>query len=217
VPTITTIRTERPSRIARANSWFFDTFDGVIDRRLRPVKTELFRDIPATVIEIGAGTGANLRYYPAGTTVIAVEPSEAMHDRLRRRADRHGIDLRIETAPATRLPFADASADLLVSTLVLCTVDDPDAAIAEIHRVLRPGGKFVFLEHVVAPRRGLVRAVQRLTRRPWSWLFDGCDTCRDTEAALRRVGWGRVTIGHRRLFDPAFLPISAQIHGSVTR
>jgi hypothetical protein len=82
---------------------------------------------------------------------------------------------------------------------------------------VRPGGKFVFLEHVVAPQRGLRRAVQRLTRRPWSWLFDGCDTCRDTEAAIRRVGWGRVTIDHRRLLDPMFLPISAQIHGSVTR
>ena len=208
---------ERPKRVARWNAWFFDTFDGVIDRRLHTAKTALFRDLPSTVVEIGTGTGANLRYYPAGTTVVAVEPSAAMHPPLVQRAERHRIDIRIGASSAERLPFADASVEIVVSTLVLCSIDDPHAAIAEIHRVLRPGGRLLFLEHVIAPRRGVLRASQRLARRPWSRLFDGCDTCRDTEATIRSVPWSRVDIARRRPFDPVFFPVSEQISGSVTR
>jgi len=213
----TTYTTPRPSRVARLNAWFFDTFDNMIDKRLREVKVGLFRDLPPTVVEIGAGAGANLRYYPARTTVIAVEPSAAMHDRLQCRADAYGIDLCIEPRDAAHLPFDDASVDLVVSTLVLCTVRDPDAAIAEIHRVLRPGGRFLFLEHVIAPGRGVLRAAQRLVRRPWSRAFDGCDTCRDTAAAIERLPWDSADIEHRHPFDLLFFPASMHIYGEVTR
>jgi ubiquinone/menaquinone biosynthesis C-methylase UbiE len=169
------------------------------------------------VVEIGTGTGANLRYFRPGTTVIAVEPSVAMHAPLEQRAERQGIDLRIERASAERLPFADASIDVVVSTLVLCSVVDAHRAVAEIHRVLRPGGRFLFLEHVIAPRRGGLRSCQRLSRRAWSKVFDGCDTCRDTEATIRSLSWSRVDIERRRPFDPVFFPVSEQIYGSVTR
>jgi ubiquinone/menaquinone biosynthesis C-methylase UbiE len=215
--TIPITRAERPRRMARVNAWFFDTFDSLIDRRLRAAKVELFRDMPATVVEIGAGTGANLRYYAPETTVIAIEPSAGMHARLLQRAEQHGIDVRIENSSAEWLPFPDSSVDTVVSTLVLCSVDDPRGAIAEIHRVLRPGGRFLFLEHVIAPRRGLLRGSQRIARRPWSWIFDGCDTCRDTEAAICSLSWNRVAIKRRRPFDPMFFPVSHQIYGTVTR
>ncbi len=215
--TIPTTSAERPRRVARLNAWFFDTFDALIDRRLGPVKAELFADLASTIVEIGAGTGANLRYYPAGTTVIAVEPSAAMHDRMLARGERLGIDVQIEAAGAEQLPFADASVDAVVSTLVLCSVEDPRAVLAEIRRVLRPGGRFLFLEHVIAPRFGLLRMCQRSARRPWSWLFDGCDTCRATEAAIRDLSWSHVAIESRRPFDPLFFPVSQQIHGTVTR
>jgi ubiquinone/menaquinone biosynthesis C-methylase UbiE len=215
--TVAIIQAERPRRVARWNAWFFDTFDGVIDRRLGLVKAELFADLPSTVVEIGAGTGANLRYFRAGTTVIAVEPSAAMHVPLEQRAEQHGIELRIEQSSAERLPFADASVDAVVSTLVLCSVGDSHRAVAEIHRVLRPGGRFLFLEHVIAPRRGVLRSCQRLSRRPWSKVFDGCDTCRDTEATIRSLPWSRVDIERRRPFDPVFFPVSQQIYGSVKR
>ena len=100
-------RAERPHRVARWNAWFFDTFDGVINRRLAPVKAELFADLPSTVVEIGAGTGANLRYLRPGTTVIAVEPSAAMRAPLEQRAERQGIDLRIEQSSAERVRAKD--------------------------------------------------------------------------------------------------------------
>src|SRR4029453_13563442 len=112
--TIAITRAERPTSLARLNAWFFDTFDSVIDRRLRAAKVELFRDVPATVVEIGAGPGANLRYYPAGTTVIAIEPSASMHGRLLQRAEQHGIDASIENSSAEWLPFADSSVDIVV-------------------------------------------------------------------------------------------------------
>jgi SAM-dependent methyltransferase len=215
--TIPVIPIERPGRVRRWNAWFFDTFDELIDRRLRADKAELFRDLSGTIVEIGAGTGANLRYLPVGTTVIAVEPSVAMHDRFLARAERLGIDASLDPTSAQRLPFPDASVDVVVSTLTLCTVPDPVAALAEIHRVLRPGGRFVFLEHVIAPRRGLLRAVQRAVRRPWSWVFDGCDTCRTTEATIRDVSWREVHIERRRPLDLLFFPVSQRIHGTVTR
>jgi ubiquinone/menaquinone biosynthesis C-methylase UbiE len=208
---------QRPTRLSRLNAWFFDRFDGLIDRRLRAAKLELFRDVPATVVEIGAGTGANLRYYPAEATVVAIEPSPTMQARLVQRAQEHAVDLRIESSSAESLPFPDSSADMVVSTLVLCSVDDPLRSIAEIHRVLRPGGRFLFLEHVIAPRPGLLRAAQRIARRPWSWIFDGCDTCRDTESAICSLSWSAVDIRRRRPFDLMFFPVSEQIYGTVTR
>jgi len=208
---------ERPSWIRRLNAWFFDTFDELIDRRLRDEKASLLSDLSGTVVEIGAGTGANLRYLPPGTTVVAVEPSAAMHDRFLARAERLGLDAQIEAAGAERLPFADASVDVIVSTLTLCTVADPVAALAEIHRVLRPGGRFVFLEHVIAARPGLLRAAQRAVRRPWAHVFDGCDTCRATEAAIRDVGWTHIEVTRRRPLDLVFFPVSERIHGTAIR
>jgi SAM-dependent methyltransferase len=208
---------ERPSRIRRLNAWFFDTFDDLIDRRLRDEKAALFSGLSGTVVEIGAGAGANLRYLPPGTAVVAVEPSAAMHDRFLARAERLGLDARIEPVGAERLPFPDASIDAVVSTLTLCSVADPVAALAEIHRVLRPDGRFVFLEHVAAARPGLLRAVQRAVRRPWSRVFDGCDTCRATEAAIRGIGWRHVEVTRRRPLDLVFFPVSERIHGTAIR
>lgn len=205
------------SEVERFNAWFFDRLDPFIDRKFRREKRRLLVDLPAHVVEIGAGAGANLRYLSPGTMVTAVEPSTAMHPRLRRRARRYGIDLDIVTGAAESLPFADASVDLVISSLVLCTVTDPAVAVDEIRRVLRPGGRLVFVEHVVARRRGLLRAAQRTVRRPWAVLFDGCDTCRDTEHTLRDAGFSSLDLRRRRKLDPMFYPVAEQISGTATR
>lgn len=211
------LHTGQPSRIERFNAWFFDRLDPIIDRKFRAEKRRLIVDVPAHVVEIGAGAGANLRYLPPGTRLTAIEPSAAMHDRLRRRAQRYGIEIEIESRPAESLPFDDASVDLAISSLVLCTVADPDAAVAEIRRVLRPGGRLVFVEHVIAPRPGLLRLVQRSVRRPWGGLFEGCDPCRDTESVLRAAGFASVSLQRRRKIDPIFYPVVEQISGTATR
>jgi SAM-dependent methyltransferase len=180
-------------------------------------KRELFAGLPETVLEIGPGTGANLRYYRAGTRLIAVEPNRKMHASLRKAARRYGIELELRPEGADAIGMPDASVDAVVSTLVLCTVPNPAAAIAEIHRVLRPGGRFIFLEHVRAGSgHPALRIVQRAVARPWHWLFEGCDVLRDTESALERIGWAALEVQRYRT-PTVFLPINSQIAGSAVR
>lgn len=210
-------RPDRAGTVARSNAWFFDTFDAMIDRRIGALKAPLLEQVPATVVEIGAGTGANLRYYPPGTLVVAVEPNPAMHPRLRANAERHGVRVAVVDGAAEAIDLADASADLVVSTLVLCTVERPERVVQEVRRILRPGGRFVVVEHVRASRGGPLRSVQRLVRPVWRRVFDGCDTCRDTEATLRAAGFAHVSLDRHRRFDPLFYPTSELLHGELVR
>lgn len=177
-------------------------------------KRDLFASLPDTVVEIGPGTGTNFRYYRAGTTVIAVEPNPHMHERLRKAARKHGLNLEIRAEGAERTGFADASVEVIVSTLVLCTVPDQAAALAEIARVLRPGGRLLFLEHVGSG--GCYGAVQRMSARPWHWLFEGCDVRRDTAGALGAAGFAEVTVERYRVRS-VLLPMNVQISGSAVR
>jgi SAM-dependent methyltransferase len=199
----------------RLNAAIFWTLDGYADRMFGRRKAALMRDLPSTVVEIGPGTGANLRYYRPGTTVVAIEPNVHMHAALARTADRYGIRLDLRADGAQALPFPDASVDAVVSTLVLCTVPDQAAVLGEIVRVLRPGGRLVFLEHVHAADP-VHRAVQTALARPWHWLFEGCDVRRDTEAALRSAGFDALTVERYRARS-VFVPINPQIAGVATR
>jgi ubiquinone/menaquinone biosynthesis C-methylase UbiE len=112
------------------------------------------------VLEIAIGTGLNLPHYPAGVRLTGIELSPAMLDLARRRADELGREVDLRVGDATALDFPDASFDTVVCTFALCTIPDEGAAVAEARRVLRPGGRFVFAEHVRSPRRA-IRAGQR--------------------------------------------------------
>jgi len=196
---------------ARANTRFFESIDWYQHRRLGARKAALFADLPRRVVELGAGAGASMRYLAPGTELLAIEPNPHAHDALRRKAARYAIDLGIsgERAEATGLP--SGSADVVICTLVLCTVDDPAAALAEVHRILRPGGRFLFIEHVrSAP--GPLRAVQALLRRPWRYVFEGCCLDRDTAAAIGATGFRDVQVEQFRL-GGAFVPVWPQISG----
>ncbi len=177
-------------------------------------KRTLFAALPDTVVEIGPGTGTNFRYYRPGTTVIAIEPNPHMHARLNRAARGHKIHLTIHAESAEHTGLADASTDVVVSTLVLCTVPDQAATLAEIARILRPGGRLVFLEHVRVD--GWYGAVQKAFERPWRWLFEGCDVRRDTAGALQKAGFTDLTVERYRVRS-VLLPINPQIAGWAVR
>jgi SAM-dependent methyltransferase len=105
----------------------------------------VYADLPTTVVEIGSGAGANFRYLHRGTKVIAVEPNPYMHKSLRLAAERHGIELDIRDVVGERIDLPDSSVDAVISSLVLCTVTDPSQVVAEVHRILRPGGRYSYL------------------------------------------------------------------------
>jgi len=200
----------------RFNAWLLGVLDGYMHRKYAALKPRVFGAVPPTVVELGPGVGANLRYYPPGTRVIAVEPNPRMHEPLRRRAERLGLALEIRGLAGEALDLPDDAADLVISSLVLCTVADPAGVVAEARRVLRPGGRFACVEHVAAPPGSRVRRLQRAVARPWRWVFEGCDLCRDTESVLRAAGFARVEVERIEL-RTVFVPVRYQIAATCVK
>ncbi len=143
-----------------------------------------------TVLEIGAGTGSNLDHYPPLERLILSEPSPHMRRRLANRAAAAGLRVEVLDAAAEDLPLPDDSVDTVVVTLVLCSVPDVGAAIAEIRRVLRPDGRLLMIEHVRG--EGRVARAQDLADRVWPHLAQGCHPNRDTAAAVAAAGFSRI-------------------------
>lgn len=199
---------------SRFNAWFFAAFDRYINHITRRHKDEAFGGIsPGTVLEIGAGVGANLAYLPPGTRYIAIEPNLRMHPRLQRRCAAAGLDLTILATGAEHIPLPDDSVDDVICSLVLCTAGNPTEVLADVARVLRRGGRFRFVEHVAAPRPGPRRLLQRVLRRPWGWVFEGCDPGRHTTDLLHAAGFPHMSMQRSRFRHSVFYPVNTAIHG----
>ncbi len=164
--------------------------------RVGAQRAALLADAHGHVLDVGAGTGANLEHLPATVTqVTAVEPDAAMRVHLRRHvaalaavAEQPLPDIEVADAVAEALPMADASVDVAITTLVLCTVHDPELAVAELRRVLRPAGWLIVLEHVASHRPGRQR-LQRTLTPAWKVVARGCHLDRDTRSALDAGGF----------------------------
>jgi ubiquinone/menaquinone biosynthesis C-methylase UbiE len=156
---------------------------------LGEMRRELLAGAAGRVVELGAGTGVNLDLYPeAVEELVLVEPDPHMAKRLRARLAASPRQATVLEAPAERLPHPDASFDVAVATLVLCTIPDPAAALAELRRVLVPGGRLLLIEHVRADDPALARWQDRL-EKPWRFCGDGCHCNRDTAATLAAAGF----------------------------
>jgi ubiquinone/menaquinone biosynthesis C-methylase UbiE len=157
---------------------------GTEEAGLREMRRETLAEAQGRTIDLGAGTGANLALYPdAVTELVLAEPDPHMSKQLRQKLAQSSHAAELIEAPAERLPFEDSSFDTAVFTLVLCTVPNPQAALAEAARILKPGGKLLFVEHVRANDPGLARWQDRL-EKPWRFIGDGCHCNRDTVATI---------------------------------
>ena len=151
------------------------------------------RDLLATAsgdtLEIGAGTGVNLQYYPEGLgRLVLLEPDPGMRRQLASKVESRS-NTEICESPSEALPFPDGSFDTVVSTLVLCTAPDPGQALREIRRVLRPNGRFLFLEHVLDQESTGYARWQHWIEPIWKRCAGGCHLTRDTEQALHDAGF----------------------------
>ena len=176
----------------RGHRWFaalYDRMTGSAERGpLGRARRDKLGALSGDVLEIGAGTGANFPHYGPAVRVVALEPDPHMLKRARVRLVESGrTNIEIHPAPAETLPVGDASFDAVVSTLVLCTVVDVAASLAEIRRVLRPGGQIVFIEHVRG--EGALGTMQDVVRPVWSYFGAGCQINRRTEDALVTAGF----------------------------
>lgn len=198
------------------NSWMFKVLSGYMDYLFGKSKRELFTDHPETVVEIGPGAGANMRYLRKGTKLIAIEPNIHMHANLKKSADTYGIHLEIKTLRGEYIDLPDNSCDFVVSTLVLCTVQHPAQCVDQIKRILKPSGVFVFIEHVRARENSILAFIQNLTHKPWHWFFEGCNTNRDTKALLEVAGFSALSLETYNSYSP-FIPIIPQIRGRAIK
>jgi len=181
----------------------------LMDAEIGDHRRRLLAGLTGRILEIGAGNGLNFLHYPATVTqVLAVEPEPYLR-RLGLAAARQApVPIRVVAGTAEALPAPDASFDAVVASLVLCTVADPDQALAEVRRVLRPGGMLRFYEHVRASDPRLARWQDRL-ERPWGWLVGGCHPNRDTVAAITAAGLRVVALER---FDLQAMPALARPH-----
>ncbi len=191
----------------RSGRWFAAWYPTVMEQIERNGQAAMRHDQLATaagrVLEIGAGSGLSVPHYPADLTeLVLLEPNPAFRTRLHATLDRTNVAATVVDGDVHDLPFPDASFDTVTASLVFCSVDDPARALAEVHRVLRPGGRFLFHEHVRGVRvRGVVQDLLTPLHR---WLADGCRANRDFESALAASPLTVVAINHGRM--PTWIP-----------
>lgn len=194
----------------RIHAWMLAHLSVRYERLVAERKRAMLAGLGGRIVEIGPGTGPNLSYYPHGIQWIGVEPNGYMVPYVKRAAEQAGLNVDVRPGFAEAIPVEQDSADAVVSTLVLCSVGDPERVLQEVLRVLRPGGRFLFIEHVAAPRGTRLRRVQDWLRPLWTRIADGCHPNRETWTCIENAGFASVRLEHFRL---PLGPVATQIAG----
>jgi len=194
------------------NSWLLKVMSAYMHYKFGDMKNAMFKDHPDRLVEIGSGTGENMRYLRKGTHLIAIEPNIHMHENLRKTAEKYGINLEIRSLVGEAIDLADESCEFVLSTLVLCTVKDLEECLKQVKRILKPSGKFVFIEHVKARENSMLAVIQNILHKPWYYCFEGCHTNRDIQSVIESAGFSDLHIDAYSLYSPV-VPIIPQIRG----
>jgi len=215
-PSLASNTQDSPRWYKRFFAWLMAHGNTKYEENIADQKRALFTELHGNVLEIGPGTGPNLSYYPTDIHWIGIEPNLYMYPYLKREAERLGLEIDLRSGTAEQLEVENNSMDAVVSTLVLCSVDDLAATLQEVLRVLKPGGRFFFLEHVAAPQGTRLRRVQHWIQPLWKTLGDGCRPDRETWLALEKAGFESVSYQHFRATNVPPI-VSPQIIGVATK
>lgn len=198
--------------ITAMRPWFAKIYDTVTKPGEKGLigrwRAELVASASGQVLEIGAGTGHNLAHYPRDLDrLVLTEPSGAMRSQLEAKLAVADLDAEVLDAPAYPLPFGDETFDTVVCTLVLCSVPDVDATLAEARRVLRPGGRFLFLEHVLSADKPRRQKWQRRLEPAWLKIEGSCHLARPSGELIKQAGFD---VAERRGEVKPSLPVLAE-------
>ncbi len=192
----------------------FDRLSRLMEKELGGRRQELLAGLSGRVVEIGAGNGLNFAHYPAAVDeVVALEPERYLRKKGEEAARRAPVHVTVSDATADSLPLPGRGFDAAITSLVLCTVPDPAAALGELRRVLRPGAELRFLEHVCSQRPAKARLQRSLDRSGiWPWLGGGCHCARDTLRAIEAAGFRIDGVEHFDL-GPSWMVTNPQVLG----
>ncbi|KAM7005727.1 thiol S-methyltransferase TMT1A-like [Tautogolabrus adspersus] len=196
------------------------------NKKMQDKKAELFRNLSEfkkpgkqlTVLEIGCGTGTNFKYYPTGCKVVCTDPNPNFQRYLKTSMaenDQITYERFVVASGEDMGSVEDESVDVVVCTLVLCSVNDITQTLREVHRILRPGGAFFFLEHVVADPSTWAYFFQHVLQPAWYYFGDGCEVVRETWKYLESAGFSDLKLRH--LEAPLFFIIKPHIMGFAVK
>lgn len=195
-------------------AWGINQVMKFYEPRIADRKRALFSPLSGQVLEIGPGTGVNFKYLSQNVQWIGLEYNQYMFPYLSREAERYNIQHELIQGSAEQIPLPDESVDVVMGTLVLCSVPNPEAVLREVQRVLKPGGRYVFVEHVAADPNTLTGVIQSVVKPVWRCCADGCHPDRKSWETIESAGFAEAVIDHFKLKFPV---VSPHISGFATK